>query len=85
MGACHMPTGVYLVGLCTRETRLPGDRPMERFKVGYPATIVGSEPHAACIKANWVTFSFNAIGIEVSEETQWYNISTCPSVDFDSE
>ena len=27
-GVCHIPTGVYLVGLCTGGTRMPADRPM---------------------------------------------------------
>ena len=70
-GVCHIPTGVYLVGLCTGGTRLPDDRPMKWSKEGYPGTIVGSEPNVACIKASWVTCFVIAIRIEVSEETQW--------------
>ena len=70
-GVCHIPTGVYLVGLCTGGTRLPDDRPMRWSKEGYLGTIVGSEPSVAHIEASWVTSLVNAIRIEVPEEMQW--------------
>ena len=46
-GVCHIPTEVYLEGLCTGGTRLPDDRPMKWSKEGYLGTIVGSEPSFA--------------------------------------
>ena len=69
-GVCHIPTGVYLVGLCTGGTRLPDDGPMKWSKEGYSGTIVGSEPSVAHIEASWVTCLVNVIRIEVSEAMQ---------------
>ena len=70
-GVYHIPTGVYLVGLCTGGTRVPGDRPMKWSKEGYLGTIVGCEPSVASIKVSWVTYLVNGIRIEVFEEMQW--------------
>ena len=70
-GVCHIPKGVYLVGLCTGGTRLPDDKPMKWSKEEYLGTIVGCEPSVAHIEASWMTYLVNAIGIEVSEEMQW--------------